>query len=285
MKRYRVIHTTGFKYTDEVVASYNEARMLPAKDAAQVVFSSRIEVKPDTTTHEHVDYFGTRVSNFEVLEHHRELTIVSQSLVEVRPAGQLVSGLDWSELVGIGEHDLALTDALTQTRRTEPPAEVIRLAKSHAKQHAPHQAAIAISRAVFEKMQYQSGVTGVHSIAKEAWANKIGVCQDYTHIVLGALRAVGIPARYVSGYFHPSKEPKLHEAVRGESHAWVEWFVGGDVNGGWYAFDPTNNIEVIDRHIVVGRGRDYDDLPPLRGVYAGDVASQLIVSVELIREA
>lgn len=285
MKRYRVIHTTGFKYTDEVVASYNEARMLPTRDSSQVVFSSRLEVKPDTATHEHVDYFGTRVSNFEVLEHHRELTIVSQSLVEVRPAGQLIAGLSWDHLVSVGENNLELTDALTQTRRTEPPAEVIRVAKAQAKQHQPHQTALEICRVVFDKMQYQAGVTGVHSIAKEAWSSKIGVCQDYTHIVLGALRAVGIPARYVSGYFHPSKEPKLHESVSGESHAWVEWFVGGEANGGWYAFDPTNNIEVIDRHIVVGRGRDYDDLPPLRGVYAGDVASQLIVSVEIIREA
>ncbi|MDE2592374.1 MAG: transglutaminase family protein, partial [Actinomycetales bacterium] len=211
--------------------------------------------------------------------------ILSQSLVELRPAGQLVNGLEWSAIASMGQNDLTIADALTQTRRTEPPADVVRFAKRVAKKQSPHQAALEICRFVFERMTYKAGVTGVHSVAKEAWANKLGVCQDYAHIALGALRSIGIPARYVSGYFHPDKEPKLHETVQAESHAWVEWYVGGSANEGWFAFDPTNNIEVIDRHIVVGKARDYDDLAPLRGVYAGHVSSELLVRVEITREA
>jgi transglutaminase-like putative cysteine protease len=124
------------------------------------------------------------------------------------------------------------------------------------------------------------GITGVHSTATEAWEARKGVCQDIAHITLGALRAVGIPARYVSGYLHPRPNAGVGEAVTGESHAWVEWF-----SGDWWGFDPTNNIEIGDRHVLVGRGRDYNDVPPLRGVYAGPFKSQLFVKVTITREA
>jgi transglutaminase-like putative cysteine protease len=97
---------------------------------------------------------------------------------------------------------------------------------------------------------------------------------------VGALRSVGIPARYVSGYLHPQIEPRIGQAVTGESHAWLEWFAGE-----WIPNDPTNNIQATNRHIVVARGRDYDDVPPLRGVYAGAANSELFVSVEITKEA
>jgi transglutaminase-like putative cysteine protease len=108
-----------------------------------------------------------------------------------------------------------------------------------------------------------------------------GVCQDITHLALGALRSVGIPARYVSGYLHPRPNAAIGETVGGESHAWVEWFCGDD----WRGFDPTNGIDIGDRHVLVGRGRDYNDVPPLRGVYAGPFGSTLFVTVEITREA
>jgi len=125
------------------------------------------------------------------------------------------------------------------------------------------------------------GVTGVHSTAREAWKERKGVCQDITHLALGALRAVGIPARYVSGYLHPIPDAAIGVTVAGESHAWLEWFCGDE----WRGFDPTNLIDIGDRHVLVGRGRDYNDVPPLRGVYAGPFGSTLFVSVEITREA
>ena len=115
---------------------------------------------------------------------------------------------------------------------------------------------------------------------EEAFVERKGVCQDITHITLGALREVGIPARYVSGYLHPSIHPEVGVGVTGESHAWVEWFTGD-----WEGFDPTNRVEIGDRHVLVGRGRDYNDVPPLRGVYAGPYKSDLHVQVAITREA
>jgi transglutaminase-like putative cysteine protease len=120
----------------------------------------------------------------------------------------------------------------------------------------------------------------VQSTAREAWEQGRGVCQDITHIVIGALRHVGIPARYVSGYLHPKPNAAVGETVTGESHAWVEWFCGE-----WRGWDPTNLIDIGDRHVLVGRGRDYRDVSPLRGIYAGPFRSKLFVRVEITRES
>lgn len=280
MTRYRVIHTTGFRYDSEVVASYNEARMLPARDDHQLVFATKLEIQPHGSSHEYFDYFKTRAVMFEVLEPHSELTITSTSVVELRPALSVTPGLNWEDLSAEITSDLELVDAVSQTKRTTPPSELAKFARKTAEVASPHETAMAICRKVFAEMTYKHGFTGVHSIATEAWSAKVGVCQDYAHIAIGAMRAAGIPARYVSGYLHPSLDPVLGEKVVGESHAWVEWWAGS-----WFAFDPTNNIDVIDRHIVVGRGRDYDDVAPLRGVYAGAVYSELFVSVEITKEA
>lgn len=279
MSRYRIVHTTGFRYPGQVAASYNEARMTPVRDESQFVLSSRLEISPAGASHEYRDFFNTRSVMFEVLEPHAELTIKATSLVELRATSVVEPTLDWAALPQQLERSLELIDAVTQTRRTAPSSDLIKFAKKQASLGSPHETALAICKKVFTEMKYLHGHTGVKSVASEAWSAKTGVCQDYAHITLGALRAVGIPARYVSGYLHPATEPKLHEAVVGESHAWVEWWAGS-----WFAFDPTNDVYVADRHIVVGRGRDYDDVPPLRGVYAGPVAGELFVSVEITKE-
>ena len=280
MSRYKIVHTTGFKYEADVAASYNEARLLPVRDEKQIVFSTKLDIEPHGSSHEYFDYFKTRALMFEVLEPHRELTITATSNVELRNPMPQTPTLDWSAIDQEIGNSLELTDAVAQTKRTAPPAELVRFAKKIAKTNNPHHTALAICAKVFADMTYRHGVTGVHSIATEAWNSKIGVCQDFAHITLGALRAVGIPARYVSGYLHPSKQPQIGETVIGESHAWVEWWAGS-----WFAYDPTNDVHVLDRHVVVGRARDYDDLPPLRGVYAGPHQSELFVSVQITKEA
>lgn len=280
MSRYKVVHRTGFRYSEAVQASYNEVRMLPIRDEAQVVFNSKLEIKPHPASHEFQDYFGTRVVMFEVLEPHDELEIVSTTTVELRDAGEAEANLTWAELAAQVERSLELRDAVTLSKRTAVPAELSKFAKKWAATSSPAETAVAICAYIHKTIKYQFGVTGVQSNAAEAWANKVGVCQDFTHLALGAMRSVGIPARYVSGYLHPQVNPQLGQKVVGESHAWVEWYAGE-----WVTNDPTNNLEITDRHIVVARGRDYDDVPPLRGVYAGGGSSELFVSVEITREA
>ncbi|KHK95746.1 transglutaminase [Microbacterium mangrovi] len=281
MKRLRIEHTTGFSYLGDVAASYNEARMLPGTTDSQFVLTSSLDIEPAATVHSFIDYFGTRVSSFDVLSPHSELRVVARSLVEVRPRPIESTGITWERLAAEARRQVSTVEHLTQTDRTRPAAEVAEIAQAIAgRREDPWQAARDICIAVGDAVEYVPGVTAVHTTAAEAWDARKGVCQDMAHIAVGALRAVGIPARYVSGYLHPSPDAQIDVPVTGESHAWVEWYTGQ-----WQGFDPTNNSEIDDRHVLVGRGRDYNDVPPLRGVYSGSHKSHLNVEVTITREA
>jgi transglutaminase-like putative cysteine protease len=142
----------------------------------------------------------------------------------------------------------------------------------------PRDAVTIAVGAVRDRIAYTPGVTTVYTTAREAWAEGHGVCQDFAHATLGLLRAARVPARYVSGYLH-SLEERVGETVAGESHAWVEFW-----DGDWHSVDPTNDREVGPAHVVVARGRDYADVPPLKGIYAGGVSEALGVVVEITQQ-
>ncbi|MBC7725749.1 MAG: transglutaminase family protein [Burkholderiaceae bacterium] len=280
MNRLRIRHMTGFHYEGEVTASYNEARMLPVSADGQLVLHSSLEIMPMSTQHSYVDYWGSRVSAFEILTPHRELALTATSLVEVRARQHTDHTIGWDDLAALAGRASEFVEQRVQTRRTAPPAEVIALAREIADGFvSPCEAAEQICVAIGNSVEYMQGVTGVTTTAAEAWEHRKGVCQDIAHLAIGALRAVGIPARYVSGYLHPKPNAAIGETVMGESHAWVEWYCGN-----WRGYDPTNLIDIGDRHVTVGRGRDYNDVPPLRGVYAGPFKSALFVRVEITRE-
>lgn len=280
MSRYRIVHKTSFRYSDTVGASYNEVRMLPSLGDNQMVLSEKLEITPKSAFHEYVDYFGTRVVMFEVLEQHGELSIVSKSVVQTSDDPTEMPSFHWDQLPEAINTSVSLTEATVQTGRTKPSKDLQAAAERITKHLDPHDAALAICRFVHEAMTYKFGITGVHSVAKDAWKAKVGVCQDFSHIVIGALRHLGIPARYVSGYLDPGKETAVGQKVLGETHAWVEWWAGR-----WFAYDPTNDCHVLSRHVFVGRGRDYDDVPPMRGVFSGGSQhSELDVEVQFTRE-
>ncbi|WP_298227060.1 transglutaminase family protein [Gryllotalpicola sp.] len=281
MKRLRVKHITGFRYTGEANASYNEARMLPTSTEGQIVLTCQLEIHPGAQQYTYTDYWGTQVTAFEVLSPHRELTLSASSLIEV---GDRTHGaphdIGWDEVAAIALTRTEYMEQLAQSARTEPDAGLAALARSIADSASgPCDAGEAIARAVGEAMEYVQGVTAVSTSGAEAWEQRRGVCQDIAHVAIGALRSVGLPARYVSGYLHPEPDAEIGRTVTGESHAWVEWFCGE-----WTGFDPTNQIAIGDRHVLVGRGRDYDDVAPIRGVYAGAGSSQTFVTVEITRE-
>lgn len=281
MSRLRIVHRTGFDYAEPATASYNEARMLPYSGGEQYVLHAALDIRPGATQHAYVDYWGTRVSTFEVLTPHRELSVTATSVVEVRPLPGRGAEPTWEELAVIRASSVPFVEFTTQSHATEPPEEVAALAASIAAEGmSVGETALEISRAIGDAVEYVTGVTGVNSTAREAWAERKGVCQDMAHLAIGALRSVGIPARYVSGYLHPDPTAPVGVTVSGESHAWVEWYAGS-----WCGYDPTNLAEAGELHVLVGRGRDYDDVAPLRGVYAGPSSSQLFVSVEVTREA
>jgi transglutaminase-like putative cysteine protease len=276
-QRLRIVHRTGFRYDGVVAASYNEARMTPLTTPTQTALEARLEIDPVTWTYPYWDYWGTQVTAFEVMRPHEDLTVVSRSTVEVNDPLVLDSPVGWDELRSDDVLDQQL-EYLQQTTGTTPAEEVTRLAAEAAAGKTPDQAARAVCVRLRELVEYRTGVTSVQTSAAEVWEAKSGVCQDFAHLTLGALRTLGIPARYVSGYLHPQPEAARGQTVEGESHAWVEWWVGD-----WVGFDPTSVAPVGTGHVMVGRGRDYSDIAPLRGIYAGPSGSQLFVSVEVTR--
>jgi transglutaminase-like putative cysteine protease len=279
MTRLRIRHETTFRYEAEVLASYNELRMRPMMSDRQFVLTEHVLVTPLTSQQTFIDYWGTRVSSVEILQPHDSLDVVAESLVELFPAHDTLEDISWDELRQAAETSMSLTEILRNTPLTAPPDDLAEYTRDQAALLSPAELARHISSWVSSQMTYQFGATEVHSTAVDAWKDKKGVCQDFSHLVVGALRSVGIPARYVSGYLHPKPVADVGETVRGESHAWVEWFVGGFVG-----HDPTNDRDISDRHVIVGRGRDYTDVPPVRGVYDGPKTKEHVVDVHLTLE-
>jgi transglutaminase-like putative cysteine protease len=139
---------------------------------------------------------------------------------------------------------------------------------------------VRVAEWVHQEMTYLVGTTSVRTSAVQAFAEKQGVCQDYAHLTLVLLRSMGIPSRYVSGYLHPNPDAEINATVAGQSHAWIEAWTGQ-----WWGYDPTNNIAINEQHVSVGVGRDYADVPPLKGIFSGGGSTDLDVVVEITRLA
>lgn len=279
MSELRIEHTTTFRYVSPVTTSYNEARMQPADLPGQRVLESTLVVAPNTWSFSYRDYWGTIVNAFEVLTVHEGLELRAESLVRVHDRSSVQATATWADLGSPALRD-TLAEFLTHSAVTDVPDDVVGLARDGAAGREPHEAAIAICGALRDQVDYVPGVTAVYTRAAEAWESRKGVCQDITHITLGALRAVGIPARYVSGYLHPLEDDSVGETVVGQSHAWVEWWAGE-----WMGYDPTNRGPVGDHHVILGRGREYADVAPLKGVYDGRGTQSLTVEVRITRLA
>lgn len=279
--RLKIQHKSGFGYAGQVASSYNEARMWPRNETHQAVLEARVEVWPPARAYRYEDYWGTVVTAFDVHAPHEDLTVTATSTVETLPPGDLVEpgeGATWADLARPESTD-RWYELLLASARTRLDDELTAIAADIRSAHAtPHAAALAACEFVRGEVAYQPGSTGVQSDALHAWELRKGVCQDISHLTVGLLRAMGLPARYVSGYLHPSPSAAIGESVVGQSHAWVEWWVGR-----WTAFDPTNSIPVGERHVVVGRGREYADVPPLKGVYAGPATTGQHVEVTITR--
>lgn len=275
----RVTHKTGYHYATPATQSYNEARLTPRSDRRQNVLASRIETTPATRAYRYTDYWGAVVTAFDLHAPHTEFIVVATSVVETADEASPVREVSWRDLRGDDVID-SYTEYLGTTPYTPRDRELASVARDLRKGLDPAETALAISEWVHEQLKYQPGTTGVHSTATDAWQAREGVCQDYAHVTLVMLRAIGIPARYVSGYLHTRPEARLGETVAGESHAWVDVWTGG-----WWAHDPTNAIPVGPRHVWVATGRDYADVAPLKGIFTGGSESGLDVSVQLTRLA
>jgi transglutaminase-like putative cysteine protease len=278
--RIGIRHTTGYEYERPVTSSYNEARITPISNDRQLVLESEVEVQPSAAVYRYWDWWGTLVHSFDLQDPHDELVITGTSVVETSvPPDPPAAPATWDDLATPAVRDRH-SELLTASRYVPLTGGVAEAAADVDRDLSPLETCAAIVATVRERLRYERGTTTVRTTAADALEIGAGVCQDFTHVALGLLRARGIPARYVSGYLHPSSAAEPGQTSAGQSHAWVEAWVGD-----WMPFDPTNGSAVGERHVVVGRARDYADLAPLNGIFHGGPAKSLGVNVELTRLA
>jgi transglutaminase-like putative cysteine protease len=282
--RLRIEHTTTVKYGGPVLTSFNEARMTPMTLPTQTTLESRVTAGPGSVpVWTYSDYWGSFVSVFDLPEPHDDLEIRAIATVETESfAGIPADGrLNWAELRTRAAEGRLLEFVLpTQLTTVTEEVSGAAVAEISGKSLSPDEAAAAISALVHDHVTYMPGATGVRTNAQEAWDKGQGVCQDMAQLAVSLMRASGIPARYVSGYLHPDPEAAPGSISVGQSHAWVEYWAGG-----WTPLDPTSGASVGERHVVVARGRDYGDVPPLKGIYHGPPESDMRVTVEVTRLA
>ncbi|MEY2424298.1 MAG: hypothetical protein QOI95_4365 [Acidimicrobiaceae bacterium] len=282
--RLEIMHRTGYTYEKPVAASYNEARLTPMTTPEQVTLDARVSVSPTTPLFRYWDYWGTLVHAFDLHQQHDHLVVTSTSVVQTanvdRAARDGANDATWSDVDNpvVGDRYF---EFLMPSHFASADAELAEHARTLRAQSAgPRDAVELVTGWVRDHLTYMKGATNVMTSAVEAKRTGHGVCQDFVHLSIALLREMDVPCRYASGYFDSRVEAVLGETVVGESHAWTEAWIGG-----WHPFDPTNDVPVGERHVVVALGRDYRDVTPLKGVYSGSPSSTTSVTVELTRRA
>lgn len=277
--RLGIVHETVVEYSGTAHASYNELRMTPLSTPLQTTLNSHVELHPLAVMSQYTDYWGTRVTSFDLQEPHSTLTIRAASTVETSTLETQTVRTDWPSIARRAAAD-EFTEYTTRTDRTTIDAELEQQARERTAGADPHEAADEIAAWLHETLAYVPGTTGVHTNAQESWNQKSGVCQDFSHLAIALLRSAGLPARYVSGYLFPSPDAEPGFTAEGQSHAWVEYWAGS-----WIGVDATNRTTPGPRHVLVARGRDYADVLPHKGIYHGAPDSSLTVSVRFTRLA
>ncbi|MRK01248.1 transglutaminase family protein [Aeromicrobium sp. S22] len=271
-RRYRISHRTTYSYDDDVTDSLGIAYLVPRQLPWQQVLAHDLVLTPATPDRtDDLDYYGNTTTYFQVVEPHRVLDILATSEVEVtgeehseealatpwelaRPAARPDVGDAWRA------QDLALASPLAE-QTAEAHAYV---AESLTPGRPAGEAVVEVMRRVHRDFRYDKTATTVSTTVPDIFAKRAGVCQDFAHLMLAGLRSHGLAARYVSGYLATTPPPGKERIVGADAtHAWLAVWLPGD---GWLAVDPTNDQLVNDRYVTVAWGRDYGDVPPVKGV-------------------
>ena len=279
-------HLTQYHYAEPVRASVMELWVQPQKSARQRLVSFELEVEPAAQLFSYVDAFGNAVYHFDVPQPHDRLAIESRATVETEPPPPLPEKLDLGEWDRLRSEHIKgeYFDFLHPSSFVVQTPALAEFVKTHGledpKGQDPLTAVEGLCRILYEAFDYEPGVTGADSPIDHALEAGRGVCQDFAHIMIAVCRAWGVPARYVSGYLFTDRSEGGDRSSPDATHAWVEVFLP---SLRWVGFDPTNNVVAGERHVAVAVGRDYDDVPPSRGVFKGDCDSELMVAVSVRR--
>jgi transglutaminase-like putative cysteine protease len=287
MELFEIRYLSLFRYPQPVWDSHNVLRAAPCSDERQILLSYRLSVSPASRAVSYTDYFGTRVDLFGVARPHRELEVLAEIRVamhgEAPATPPAALGPRSAQSFFEAHHEYLVPSAHTDF------ADGVRREAREVTAGLPDDAGeigAALSAHVGRTLQYAPGSTHVGIDVNELQRSRRGVCQDFAHYLIALCRAVGVPARYVSGYLFAGRgdEPAApgRDEVFVQTHAWVEIAVPG---AGWWPLDPTNRLTVGARHVKIGHGRDYDDVCPLRGLYHGPFQHELEAEVRMKRLA
>jgi len=266
MTRFEIEHTTRFLYSGPITETMMELRLMPLDGRGQRLLDFGLQINPRVKVATYRDGYGNLVHYFNLLRAHHKLRVTSRSLVEMD--GQ----------AGLAGDDHLVADFL---RFREPVTDEPGV-RALAARHAPadlasgpdvERALDSLTVAISRDFTYDPAVTNVYTGVGDVLELKAGVCQDFAHLFIAGARAMGVPARYVSGYIHV---PGVGGVMEGASHAWAEAWVPGT---GWVGFDATHPVRAGENHVRVAVGRDYRDAAPTRGVYVGMATGTMIVNV------
>jgi len=274
----KVTHTTDLSYSDLISESVMELRMCPRQEEGQHRLSFALAVGPRTVVTSYFDWLGNTVHAFTVNAFHRQIRIVATSVLETQRFRVYPEDLIDTYPLDQGSFSYDAWDFLQFSGPVSDSPAVRALAQEVAPRPGESLGIVAqrIMDLLNDRVVYKSGVTTASSTISEVLDHRSGVCQDFTHLMIGMARALKIPARYVSGLIHPDRE-----RYRGfsETHAWCELLFPSI---GWIGFDPTNDILVENDHIVLAVGRDFSDVSPIDGIIVGSRKQKLAVAVDVL---
>lgn len=286
-RTYEITHRTRYRYSDDVTSSYGRGFLTPRDSARQRCLSHELLIDPDASdSSTSRDGYGNISSYFHVAERHRELVVTSHSVVEVDapPAELYTTGsapAPWEIARPVGPDGALAYEFVLDLR----PGEITDGVREYAApSFEPGRPLIEVLTDLNQRINadftYRSGSTTVSTRVSEVLAAGEGVCQDFARLAIACLRANGLAASYVSGYLATDPPPGRERMVGVDAtHAWASVWTP---QSQWLGLDPTNNQMVDERYVVVGFGRDYADVPPLRGIiYTDSKSSTIDVSVDV----
>ena len=304
--RLDIAYRLRFRYSEPVWESHNEVRVRPRDDDRQRLLRYHLSADPPARVLSALDYWGTSVDHVGLRAPHTEMALTAAAAVETQPRAPMTASPDMGAVADQRfrwEH----LEFLEPSEHVDwQPGDAVERSAAHAvgpAQTVPD-AVAAIIGEVRRVLRYEPGSTEIGVSLGELLDGGAGVCQDFAHLAIGMLRSVGVPARYVSGYLFAADETApVHEAgvtapgrvaiagdagiepvekVSVQTHAWIEAAVPG---WGWWAVDPTNGGAAGERHVVIGWGRDYRDVAPVRGVFMGAAAVEVDAEVVIGKHA
>ncbi|MBL8471159.1 MAG: transglutaminase family protein [Rhodocyclaceae bacterium] len=296
MPTYVIEHDTLYSYSSPVAVSRQLLHMSPRATPWQRVLEHRITIEPHNhERRERDDFYGNRVVDIAIVSAHRELRVRARSLLEVLPHAanlQSVYAPAWEEVrAGFAAYrtQAALDAWAFACESPYVPLHLPALARYADTSFTPGrpllEAVADLNTRIHEEFAFDAEATSVATPMEDVLRERRGVCQDFAHLMAGCLRAKGLPARYVSGYLLTTPPPGRPRLIGADaSHAWVSVYCPQENGALWIDFDPTNNCIPDTEHMVLGWGRDFYDVTPMRGVILGGGEQSLSVHVTVVPE-